>query len=351
MKILITGGAGFIGTAVIGHFLAEGAEIVNLDKLTYAATGTGDGRESAVILEVADIADRDSVDRILTTHRPDAVVHLAGGTHVDRSIDRPDLFVRDNITGTLTLLEAARGYWQGLDPTARAQFRFMHISTTEVFGSLPEGAFATEEAPYHPASPYAASKASADHLVEAWHRTYGLPVLTTHCTNNYGPRQFPEKLIPLMILNALAGKPLTIYGTGANVRDWLYVGDHAAALWTVLTRGRVGGSYNIGGGVVCSNLELVTTLCRLLDELAPTGAHRPHEKLIRFVSDRPGHDAWNAVDTSLIRESLGWTPRETLESGLRRTLSWYLDNESWWRPIRDDVYGGERLGQATTGTT
>ncbi len=345
MKILITGGAGFIGSAAIRQFLAEGAEIVNLDKLTYAATAADDEKTSPVILEVADIADRDGVDRVFAAHRPDAVVHLAGGTHVDRSIDRPDLFVRDNIVGTLTLLEAARGYWQTLEAEAKAQFRFMHISTTEVFGSLREGTFAAEESPYHPASPYAASKASADHLVEAWHRTYGLPVLTTHCSNNYGPRQFPEKLIPLMILNALEGKPLTVYGTGANVRDWLYVGDHAAALSTVLARGRVGGSYNIGGGVVCSNLELVTTLCRLLDELAPASVHCPHERLIRFVPDRPGHDAWNAVDTSLIRETLGWAPRETLESGLRRTVSWYLDNEAWWRPIRDKVYGGERLGQ------
>ena len=345
MKILITGGAGFIGTAVTGHFRAGGAEIVNLDKLTYAASRTSDTAAPPVFLEVADIADRNHVDRVLAAHRPDAVVHLAGGTHVDRSIDRPDLFVRDNIVGTLTLLEAARGYWQSLDQSARARFRFMHISTTEVFGSLPKGAFATEDFPYHPASPYAASKASADHLVEAWHRTYGLPVMTTHCTNNYGPRQFPEKLIPLMILNAFEGKPLTVYGTGENVRDWLYVGDHAAALWAVLTRGKVGTSYNIGGGVVCSNLELVTTLCRLLDELLPDAAHLPHERLIRFVPDRPGHDAWNAVDTTRIRDSLGWSPHETLESGLRRTVSWYLDNETWWRPIREKVYGGERLGQ------
>lgn len=344
MKILVTGGAGFIGTAVITRFLAEGAEIVNLDKLTYAATTGGDGPPS-VILERADIADRDSVDSVFSRHRPDAVVHLAGGTHVDRSIDRPDLFVRDNIDGALTLLEAARSYWTTLDTAARARFRFMHISTTEVFGSLREGAYAGEDTPYHPASPYAASKASADHLVEAWHRTYGLPVLTTHCTNNYGPRQFPEKLIPLMILNALEGKPLSVYGTGANVRDWLYVDDHAAALWAVLTRGAVGGSYNIGGGEVCSNLELVTTLCRLLDALVPASRNRPHESLIRFVPDRPGHDVWNAVDTGLIRRTLGWAPRETLETGLRRTVEWYLANESWWRPLRDKVYGGERLGR------
>jgi dTDP-glucose 4,6-dehydratase len=348
MRILVTGGAGFIGTAVVDHFFGQGAHVVNLDKFTYAAATAPDAASSqprpGFVLEIADVADRESVDGVLRRHRPDAVVHLAGGTHVDRSIDRPDIFVRENIVGTLTLLEAARSYWQQLDPEPRARFRFLNISTAEVFGSLAHGERAHEATPYHPASPYAASKASGDHLMEAWFRTYGMPVITTRCSNNYGPRQFPEKLIPLMILNALEGRPLPIYGTGTNVRDWLYVGDHAAALWQVLNDGTPGASYNIGGGAVCSNIKLVRMLCAILDEALPDSPHRPHADLITFVADRPGHDSWNAVDSGLITRTLGWQPRETLESGLRRTVAWYLEHPEWWQPIRERVYRGERLG-------
>jgi dTDP-glucose 4,6-dehydratase len=350
VKVLVTGGAGFIGTSVVRHLLGAGVAVVNLDKLTYAGSNpplgalAGDGRYA---LEIADIADRTALARIFSGHRPDAVMHLAAETHVDRSIDDPGVFIETNLVGTFALLEAARDYWQTLDGEARARFRFHHISTDEVFGSLgAEGRF-SETTPYRPNNPYSASKAGADHLVRAWHRTYGLPVVLTNCSNNYGPWQFPEKLIPLTILNALEGRALPVYGRGANVRDWLYVGDHAAALWQVLRQGRLGESYNIGGGAERSNLELMRMLCAILDEALPASPHRPHDKLIRFVEDRPGHDLRYAMDDSKLRAELGWRASESLETGLRKTVRWYLDNRAWWEPIRSGVYRGERLGRAT----
>ena len=347
MKVLVTGGAGFIGTSVVRHLLGDGASVVNLDKLTYAGSNPplgGLAEGGRYTLDVADIADRAAVARVFAQHRPDAVMHLAAETHVDRSIDRADDFIHSNLVGTFTLLEAARTYWHGLAGEAKARFRFHHISTDEVFGSLgPDGHF-TEETPYRPNNPYSASKAGADHLARAWHKTYGLPVVMTNCSNNYGPWQFPEKLIPLMILNAIEGKQLPIYGRGANVRDWLYVGDHAAALWAVVRHGRVGESYNIGGGEERSNLDLVRALCAILDEELPQSPHRPHERLISFVADRPGHDLRYAMDDAKIRRELGWRPAESLSSGLRRTVRWYLDNRQWWEPIRSGRYRGERLG-------
>lgn len=352
MKVLVTGGAGFIGTSVVRHLLREGQAVVNLDKLTYAGSNPPLGelaRPERYALEVADVADRPAVERIFRQHRPDAVMHLAAETHVDRSIDRPDDFIHTNMVGTFTLLEAARGYWASLEGDAKARFRFHHISTDEVFGSLGADGRFTEETPYRPNSPYSASKAGADHLVRAWHQTFGFPVVTTNCSNNYGPWQFPEKLIPLMILNALDGKPLPVYGTGANVRDWLYVGDHAAALVLVLQRGRLGETYNIGGGEERSNNEIVQLLCTMLDEALPQSPHRPHARLITYVTDRPGHDLRYAIDDSKLRGEFGWRPSESLETGLRKTVRWFLDNRAWWEPIRSGLYRGERLGQAKPG--
>jgi len=347
-KILVTGGAGFIGTAVVRHLLGEGDAVVNLDKLTYAGSNPplgalGDGGRYA--LEIADVADAAAVARIFAQHRPDAVMHLAAETHVDRSIDGPADFIRSNLVGTFAMLEAARAYWGGLDAEARARFRFHLISTDEVFGSLEPGASADELARYQPNSPYAASKAGADHLARAWHRTYGLPVVATNCSNNYGPWQFPEKLIPLTILNALDGRKLPVYGTGSNIRDWLYVGDHAAALALVLRRGRVGESYNIAGQEQHANLDLVKMICAILDDELPRAPHRPHESLIEFVADRPGHDLRYAVDDAKLRRELLWRPQETLATGLRKTVRWYLDNRAWWEKIRSGVYHGERLGR------
>ena len=348
MKILVTGGAGFIGTSVLRQLLGEGASVVTLDKLTYAGSNPPLGelaRTGRYTLEVADIADRAAVARIFAEHRPDAVMNLAAETHVDRSIDRPDDFIHTNLLGTFTLLETARAYWETLSGGAKAAFRFHHISTDEVYGSLgPTGRF-TEDTPYRPNSPYSASKAGADHLVRAWHRTYGFPAVTTNCSNNYGPYQFPEKLIPLTILNAIEGKKLPIYGAGANIRDWLYVGDHVAALLLVLRHGRLGETYNIGGGEERTNLQLVHLLCDLLDDALPHSPHRPHAGLVAFVEDRPGHDLRYAIDDSKIRREFGWRPAESLESGLRKTVRWYLDNRSWWEPIRTGLYRGERLGR------
>ena len=345
-RIIVTGGTGFIGSAVVRQLVMEtGATVINLDKLTYAANPAsladlaGNPR---YVFEQADICDGAALARIFATHRPDAVMHLAAESHVDRSIDGPGAFMDTNIIGTYRLLEAARAHWLKLEGAVRDRFRFLHISTDEVFGSLgPEGFF-TETTPYQPHSPYSASKASSDHLVRAWYDTYGLPVLLTNCSNNYGPRQFPEKLIPLMILKGLAGQPLPIYGKGENIRDWLYVDDHARALRLVLERGRVGESYNVGGRCERTNLSVVHTLCALLDDLNPAGA--PHNRLITYVADRPGHDLRYAIDAGKIDRELGWRPQETFETGLRKTVEWYLANRPWWQAIADGSYQGQRLG-------
>jgi dTDP-glucose 4,6-dehydratase len=350
LKILITGGAGFIGTSVVRHLLRQGHTVTNLDKLTYAGSNPSLGelvQPGRYTLEVADIADRTTVEGILSRHQPDKIMHLAAETHVDRSIDGPEPFIRTNVCGAFSLLEAARKYWASLDGERKAGFRVHHVSTDEVFGSLGDAGRFTENSPYCPTSPYAASKAAADHLVRAWHKTYGLPALITNCSNNYGPWQFPEKLIPLVILNALDGKPLPVYGSGRNVRDWLYVGDHAAALLTVLEKGQIGETYNIGGGTERSNIAIVELICDLLDQALPQSPHRPHRQLIRFVAERPGHDFRYAIDDRKLRQELGWRPRETLETGLRNTVHWYLENRQWWEPIRSGVYRGERLGRAS----
>jgi dTDP-glucose 4,6-dehydratase len=348
MKVLVTGGAGFIGSAVIRHILSHTDDsVVNVDKLTYA----GNLESLAAVsdseryrFEQVDICNQAALERVFAAHRPDAVMHLAAESHVDRSIEGPAAFVQTNILGTYTLLEACRQYWQGLTGADRDAFRFHHVSTDEVFGDLkgPEGLF-TESTPYAPSSPYSASKASSDHLVRAWYRTYGLPVLLTNCSNNYGPYHFPEKLIPLMILNALEGKPLPVYGRGDQVRDWLYVEDHARALCQVMARGRLGETYNIGGHNEKSNLQVVESLCDLLQELAPV-AQRRYRDLITFVQDRPGHDHRYAIDAGKIERELGWAPRETFESGLRKTVQWYLDNQNWCARVQDGSYQRERLG-------
>ncbi len=327
MKILVTGGAGFIGSAVIRHIIRNTADsVVNLDKLTYAGNLESLAEVSAserYAFEQVDICDRSAVERVFREHQPDAVMHLAAESHVDRSIDGPAAFIETNIVGTYTLLEAARQYWQGLDEVRKATFRFHHISTDEVYGDLegPEDLF-TETTPYAPSSPYSASKASSDHLVRAWRRTYGLPTLVTNCSNNYGPYHFPEKLIPLMILNALEGKPLPVYGKGNQVRDWLYVEDHARALYKVVTEGEVGETYNIGGHNEKQNIEVVHTLCGLLDELRPRADGSSYRSLITHVQDRPGHDLRYAIDASKIQRELGWTPEETFDSGIRKTVEW-----------------------------
>lgn len=353
MKLLVTGGAGFIGSAVIRHIIGNTTDfVVNVDKLTYAgnleslASVRGSARYA---FERVDICDRESLARVFQEHQPDAVMHLAAESHVDRSIDGPGDFIQTNIVGTYSLLEVARGYWQGLDAQRKAAFRFHHISTDEVYGDLegPEDLF-NEQTPYAPSSPYSASKASSDHLVRAWRRTYGLPTLITNCSNNYGPYHFPEKLIPLMILNALEGKPLPVYGQGNQIRDWLYVEDHARALYQVVTQGKIGETYNIGGHNEKQNIEVVRTLCALLEELAPekpSGVVR-YSDLITFVTDRPGHDHRYAIDAGKIARELGWMPRETFESGIRKTVLWYLDNREWCRRVQDGSYQRERLGLA-----
>lgn len=346
MKILVTGGAGFIGSAVVRRAIEDGHQVINLDALTYASClanlASVEGAPGYVF-EQADIRDRATLDRIFAAHEPEAVLHLAAESHVDRSIDGPGAFIETNITGTYTLLEAARAYWTRQGKPER--FRFHHVSTDEVFGSLPpnpEIKF-TETTPYDPRSPYSASKAASDHLVRAWHETYGLPVLLTNCSNNYGPYHFPEKLIPVVILNALAGKPLPVYGTGSNIRDWLYVEDHAEALLLVLQRGKVGRSYAIGGENERTNLELVRSLCMVLDTKRPK-PQGSYADQITFVTDRPGHDARYAIDPSRIREELGWQPRVSVEEGLALTVDWYLANEAWWRPLLARQGVGERLG-------
>ncbi|PYE82176.1 dTDP-glucose 4,6-dehydratase [Pseudoroseicyclus aestuarii] len=348
MTLLVTGGAGFIGSAVVRLAIQRGQRVVNLDAMTYAACEANldpVADSPLYAFEKADIRDRAALDAVFDKHRPEAVMHLAAESHVDRSIDGPKDFIETNVTGTFTLLEAARAYWTG---AGRPEgFRFHHVSTDEVFGSLPADPSVkfTEETPYDPRSPYSASKAASDHLVRAWGETYGLPVLLTNCSNNYGPYHFPEKLIPVIILKALAGEALPIYGDGSNVRDWLYVEDHADALLTVLEKGAVGRSYNIGGENERSNLELVRMLCAILDEMRPKAAGSYADQ-IAFVTDRPGHDARYAIDPTRIREELGWRPSVTVEEGLRRTVAWYLENEAWWRALQNRTGVGRRLGAA-----
>ena len=343
MKLLVTGGAGFIGSAVVRQAVAQGHEVVNLDALTYAAcldnvASVADAPGYTFVQ--GDIRDGAVLETVFTEHRPDAVMHLAAESHVDRSIDGPGAFIDTNVVGTCTLLQAARGFWEGQGrPEA---FRFHHISTDEVFGSLGATGQFTEETPYDPRSPYSASKAASDHLVRAWWHTYGLPVVLSNCSNNYGPYHFPEKLIPVVILNALAGKPIPVYGAGENVRDWLFVEDHADALLTVVTKGEVGRSYNIGGENEARNIDLVRMICTLMDEMVPEGA--PHARLITFVTDRPGHDLRYAIDPRRMREELGWRPSVTLEEGLRRTVRWYLDNRDWWQALQGRDGVGQRLG-------
>ncbi len=348
MKVLVTGGAGFIGSAVCRLFVGEfAAGVVNLDKLTYAANLTslrGIENDPRYAFHQGDICDRPAVAALLRSFRPDAIIHLAAESHVDRSIDGPGEFIKTNIEGTYLLLEAALDYWRTLPLGDRARFRFHHVSTDEVFGSLGADGRFDEQSRYQPNSPYAASKAAADHLVRAWHETFGLPCVMSNCSNNYGPYHFPEKLIPLAILKALHGEEVPVYGAGDNVRDWLYVEDHARALYAVLTGGRPGESYNIGGDGERTNLQVVTAICRLLDELVPGSPYRPHERLITFVQDRPGHDRRYAMDASKLKSELGWQPRESFESGLRRTVLWYLENRWWWEPIWAERYRGARLG-------
>ena len=363
MKLLVTGGAGFIGSAVIRHILTNtDDQVINLDKLTYAGNLQSLSNVSGsnnYAFEQVDICDRVELERVFREHQPDAIMHLAAESHVDRSIDGPADFIETNIVGTYTLLEATRQYWQVMDADRKARFRFHHISTDEVYGDLehPEDLF-TEQTPYAPSSPYSASKASSDHLVRAWRRTYGLPTLITNCSNNYGPYHFPEKLIPLIILNALEGKPLPVYGKGDQVRDWLYVEDHARALYKVVTEGKVGETYNIGGHNEKRNIEVVHTLCEILQELAPPSdsagfvgatsvAINHYKNLITFVTDRPGHDMRYAIDASKIQNELGWSPEETFETGIRKTVQWYLNNLDWCRRVQDGSYQRERLGTSS----
>ncbi len=351
MKIFVTGGAGFIGSAVVRHIIQDTTdEVIVVDSLTYAGNleslAPVANSERYHFAQVS-ICDRNELDALFTRYQPDAVMHLAAESHVDRSIDGPAAFIETNITGTYTLLEAARSYWNNLNAAAKQRFRFHHISTDEVYGDL-EGTndLFTETTPYAPSSPYSASKAASDHLVRAWQRTYGLPTLVTNCSNNYGPYHFPEKLIPLIILNALAGKPLPVYGDGSQIRDWLYVEDHARALYTVVTRGEVGETYNIGGHNERKNIDVVTTICALLEELVPEkpAGISHYRDLITCVKDRPGHDLRYAIDAAKIDRELGWHPQETFESGIRKTVQWYLNNEIWWKRVLDGSYAMERLG-------
>ena len=349
LKFLVTGGAGFIGSAVVRKLVGETPHSVCvIDKLTYAgnlASLAAVSDSNRYRFEKADICDADRMRAIFADFSPDIVMHLAAESHVDRSIDGPGAFIQTNIVGTFALLQEALRHWRGLDETRKASFRFHHISTDEVFGSLGAEGLFREDTAYQPNSPYSASKASSDHLVRAWHHTYGLPTLITNCSNNYGPYHFPEKLIPLMIINALEGKPLPVYGNGLNVRDWLYVDDHADALLTVATNGVVGDTYNIGGHNEMANIDVVKGICSILDTLRPDPAG-PRERLISYVTDRPGHDARYAIDAGKIGRELGWTPKETFETGLRRTVEWYLAHPSWWGDIRSGIYRGERLGAA-----
>ncbi len=349
MRILVTGGAGFIGSALVRHLIADvGAEVLNIDKLTYA--GNLDSLKQVAdapgyrFLQ-ADICDTAAMAAAFESFRPDCVIHLAAESHVDRSITGAGAFIETNIVGTFSLLEASRGYWQRLPEAERERFRFLHVSTDEVYGSLGTDGLFSETTPYDPSSPYSASKAASDHLALSWGRTYGLPVVVSNCSNNYGPYHFPEKLIPLIILNALEGKPLPVYGNGANVRDWLYVEDHARALHLIATRGRPGEKYNVGGRNERRNIDVVRRVCAIMDQLNPAGGD--HARLITFVTDRPGHDARYAIDAAKLESELGWWAQEDFDSGIEKTVAWYLENRWWWQPLRERVYAGERLGMRT----
>lgn len=347
-RILVTGGAGFIGSAVVRLLVGKGHHVINVDKLTYSGNLASlrdiEGAENYRFYR-ADICDQSAIARILSDEHPDGIMHLAAESHVDRSIDGPGEFVETNVVGTFRLLNAALGYWRGLDDRAREHFRFHHISTDEVFGQLPlDGGVFTEETPYAPSSPYSASKAAADHFVRAWHTTYGLPVVLSNCSNNYGPFHFPEKLIPLAILNAIHEQELPVYGKGENVRDWLHVDDHARALELIVSKGEIGESYNVGGRSERNNLSVVEAICDVLDRKRPRNGGASHRELIRFVSDRPGHDLRYAIDPSRIEQELGWRAEETFDSGIEKTVDWFLENEWWWRSIRDQNYAGQRLG-------
>lgn len=345
-KVIVTGGAGFIGSAVVRHLVNDlGADVVVIDKMTYAATRASiepvehTGR---VRLIVEDICNQPLMTEIVAREKPQKILHLAAESHVDRSISGPRTFVDTNVMGTYSMLEAARAYWSGLSGDAKEAFRFLHVSTDEVYGSLGKDGLFTEETPYDPSSPYSATKAASDHLAKAWHRTYGLPVVVSNCSNNYGPYHFPEKLIPLVTLNALEGKPLPVYGKGDNIRDWLYVVDHARALALIASKGRVGETYNVGGRNERTNLQVVEAICDELDRIIP--AAEPRRNLITFVADRPGHDHRYAIDATKLENELGWRAQENFESGLRKTIAWYLENEAWWGPLRKNVYSGQRLG-------
>lgn len=347
-RVLVTGGAGFIGGNFVHHLMENtDALVANLDVLTYAGNletvkqYEGDPRYQFV---KADIADEAAVSKLMEEFKPTCVVNFAAESHVDRSIDGPSAFIQTNIVGTYNMLECSLRYWKSLNEADKAAFRFLHVSTDEVYGSLGDEGFFVEETPYAPSSPYSASKAASDHLVQAWHHTYGLPTLTTNCSNNYGPYQYPEKLIPLMILHALQGKPLPIYGNGKNVRDWLFVRDHCRAIWHVLQKGQPGEMYNVGGNSERNNLQVVDTICTVLDELLPDSPHKPHAQLKTFVDDRPGHDWRYAIDASKLRDKLGWTPQETFESAIRETIQWYLENLDWCEAVKEGSYSGERLG-------
>jgi len=346
MKVIVTGGLGFIGSALVRHLVRDrGWQVLNIDKMTYAANSNSlaaIAKSPNYHFMPADVCDAPEMSRAFSEFRPDAVMHLAAESHVDRSITASAEFIKTNVVGTYTLLEAARHYWNGIDDKGRAQFRFLHVSTDEVYGTLPEGEFFVEDTAYDPRSPYSASKASSDHLVSAWFETYGLPTVITNCSNNYGPYHFPEKLIPLVLLNALEGKPLPVYGDGRQVRDWLYVDDHVRALTLAVEKGRVGETYNIGGRAPMQNIAVVEEICDVLDSLRPGPSTR--RDLITYVADRPGHDRRYAIDPTKIETELGWRALETFTTGIAATVAWYLDNEWWWRPLRDGVYSGTRLG-------
>ena len=348
MRLLVTGGAGFIGSAVVRHCLRHTShQVVNVDKLTYAASLESLNEvlpNDRYVFERVDICDSAELRRVFEVHDPDAVMHLAAESHVDRSIDGPTAFIETNIVGTYTLLQGARAHYERLPPKRKARFRFHHVSTDEVFGSLGAEGIFTEATAYAPNSPYSASKASSDMLVRAWHHTYGLPVVLSNCSNNYGSYQFPEKLIPVVILAAMEGRPIPVYGAGANIRDWLFVEDHVGALFTILERGKIGESYNVGGRNELKNIDLVRLLCRTLDTLLPESPHGPHEKLVTFVADRPGHDLRYAINSTKIQGELGWAPSVSVEEGMRRTVAWYLENRWWWQAIRERGFADDRLG-------